>query len=230
MATYTDSLQTLKALLAAIPGPVLESDAYSLGPDRLVPVDYQALRDLVCSALKGESKVDCGLVSSDGTSGSTIAIYRLDLSAGIVEAAGLFAAFAAQPDVILLGAGNWAKSYKLNGAAGAVLSADGKTYNAAIVAVRVTAGVVLCAVFGAEANDGAEAAVTSAQIRTALDAALAATPAGPLAGLDTSSFVVCSRVKIQRVAVNTIVYTHTNTITNSTLLNERLGGTLGSLT
>ncbi|MFA6605145.1 MAG: hypothetical protein WCS88_04065 [Patescibacteria group bacterium] len=235
MPTYPDAPITLDDFLEQVPGTVMENPAYSKGPYGLTPISYQALRNFACTVFgggAGGSRVEEGLVGEDGSSGSTITIYRANLSAGIVKAAGLYGQFAAQPDVVLLdavGATEWLKSYKLNGAAAVALTVDGKTYNVALIAVKATAGVVLCAVFGAEAADGAELAVTSAQIRTALDAALVATPAGPLAGLDTSSFVVINRVKIQQ-AGGVVTMTWTNPVTNSALLNERLGGTLGSLT
>lgn len=224
----TDTTTSLATFLDNVPNAIQE--ARSLGPNDLNLVHTQTLRNLACTVLgQGAAKIDSGLVVSDPTTSSTITIYRVNISAGIAKVAGLFGAFNAQANVILLGAGTWAKSYALDGSDAAVLSADGQTYMVALVAVRATSGIVLCAVFGDEDDDGDEEDVSSAQIRTALDAALVATPAGPLAGLDTSSFVVFGRMKIQRVAVDTITVTHTNTITDSGLLNERLGGTLGSL-
>jgi hypothetical protein len=194
---------------------------------RIGYVVHQMLRDLITTiwAYLESSRVDSGLVVGDPTTPSSITVLRVNISAGIVRAARLFAQYAAAADTVLIGAGKWAGgTYTLTGGNAVIPTLDGKTYNMALVAVRATSGVVLTAVAGLQAANGAEAAVTKAQVCAALSAALLATPGGPLAGLDTSSLVVFGRVKVKRVAIDTIELVHTNTLSDSALLNERMGG------
>lgn len=193
----TDTTTTLKAFFAAIPGTILGSRSTS--PNDLMRVHIQTLRNLALTALQRDaSRVDSGLVPSSPTTASTTALYRCDLSQGLAKVAGLWATHDALADAVQIGSGQWAGgAYALDGSDAVVLSA-GSTAWLAVVAVRVTAGHVLCAVMGDAAQDGAEVEITDAQIRTALDAALAATPAGVLVGLNTESFLVLARYKVQR--------------------------------
>lgn len=161
---------------------------------------------------------DASLLAANGTTPSTIAIYRINLSLGEALVGGDYLKQIALVDTVLIGTGTWGKSIKLDGSAAAVLSADGKTYWVALVAVPINGAPALYAVFGAEAADTFEVALTPAQIVAALTAALGTTY-NPNFGL------ILNRVKLQRVG-GAIVVTVTDPATDNALKGERLAGTL----
>lgn len=219
-----DSIRTDTALLAALPSSKLKGRGAAVSSEG--PLGYQDVRDLfvktrqenICNATR---MVDAGLVASDPTTPNTIAIYRVNLTAGTAMVSGLAAYFAAGDDQVFLGAGAVLDAYKLDGTAGAVLTADGKTYWAAFVNYSADGSLGQCVILGAEADDASEAQVTSAQILAALKAA-------GLTNLDSTVFNVFARIKIQRVAVDTITMTHT-AVTDGGLATERARGTAGDL-
>lgn len=161
---------------------------------------------------------DTSLLTANGGT-LTIAAYQIDMSAGGVLVDGTFGAFALLNDQAIVGTGAWTKSFKLDGTAAALLTADGKTYWVALVVYRLNGVPTIYAIFGAEANDASEVAPTGAQCRAALLAANIAT-------LDLSVGLVIARFKIQRVAVDTITVTHTAAAATAALKAERVYGAI----
>lgn len=154
-----------------------------------------------------------GLLTTDG-SNLAIALYDVDIAAGSAFVGGYYKRWAAATDQVLIGAGQDIETYKLDGTAAAVLTADGKTYWCAIVAIVVNGAVELRAVVGDEADDASEEAITPAQINTALRAA-------SITNHDPDVFLVLDRIKIQRVATDTMTLTHTDPASDDTLAGER---------
>jgi glycerate kinase len=207
------------ALLGRHPNPIVSGRSFN-ADDKLTAVQYEELQD---SLTRAESRVltdnPAALLTTDGTSGSTIALYRIDIAAGNPLVSGVVAIMATAADTVILGAGTWDKSYTLAGGTPAALSADGKTYDIAVVAIVVSGAVQLHAVFGAEADDTSEVAPTTQQIKDALIAA-------SITGLQQRGGLVVARVKIQRVATDTITMTHTTSASNAGLLLERSCGNI----
>ena len=173
-----------------------------MGDDNLATQFYDESADLYARATsRVRADADGELASDPGTTPSTITLYSMDMSVGDALVGGILGRFAAQTDTLLIGAGEWGKSYALDGSPAVVLTADGQTYDAVIVAILVSGAVELHAVFGDEAADTAEVDPTNLQIATALRAA-------SITGLDTSAGLVIARFKIQRVATDTITETH----------------------
>ena len=191
-------------------------------------IDYDSFELAMRQQLAQDSRVerddDTTLLISDGTSQITTQ-YEFSLSAGVARVAGTVDRFAALVDQPVLGTDAWGKSMGLDGAAPALLTADGQTYDTALCVVLLDDGagnksLDLAMVFGDEAADGAEVAVTAQQIRDALGAT--ALPA--FDDIDPDCFLVINRVKIQRVAVDTISTTITDPASDDPLLNERSSG------
>lgn len=187
------------------------------------PVGYQAMVDLIAT-LRGQiiaSKsgvVDAGsLQTDDGTTSLTTTEYYIKYTKGTVRLDGTAKHFAAADDQDLF---DEITSYDLAGDAAVALTADGKTYWVALVAVLVSDAIVLRAIFGDEADDTEEVAVTDAQIKTALEASADAED------LTDTVFVRVADIKIQRVATDTITMTHTNVETDNTLSTRRHTGTV----
>lgn len=182
------------------------------GPQAAVSADilekyFEAMTRLVGSA------IDAQLKSSDG--GATDKDkYTFDLSTGDMLVNGVFARFTALNDEVLIGAGEWGKSYNSAGGAAVVLSADGTEYYCHIVAI----GSVLHAVFSDEAASGAGAALSAAATRAALVAA----------GV-TGHGTIVATIKINRNAVDTIVMTHADPASDATLAGYRAKGCLYNL-
>lgn len=191
-------------------------------------IDYDAFELAMRQQLAQDSRVerddDTTLLIGDGAS-QTIAQYEFSLSLGVARVAGTVDRIAALVDQPVLGTDAWGKSMGLDGAAPELLTADGQTYDAALCVVLLDDGagnksLDLAMVFGDEAADGAEVAPTGQQIRDALGAtALAA-----FDDIDPDAFLVINRVKIQRVAVDTITTTIISPATDDALLNERSSG------
>jgi hypothetical protein len=163
------------------------------------------------------SRVVSGGQGTDGAN-LTIAVYEIDMTECIAAIAGTCGAIAALNDQDLLDPLE-IESYQLDGSQAVALTADGQTYRVALVAIVVAGVVELRAVFGAEAADGLEVAPTAAQIQTALITAAIVDHEDELGG------VIINRLRIQRVAVDTITYTW-ETITDAAPLNERAYGRL----
>lgn len=169
-------------------------------------------------ALTKVTSADTALVPSDGAA-LTIAQYEIDLTVGRVYVNGVVGAIGALNDQPIVGTDAWAKSFKLDGTAAAVLSADGKTYDVAFVVFNLSGTPTLYAIFGAEEDDGSEAAPTAAQIKAAIEAA-------DITGLDSSIGLIVGRTKFKRVAVDTITPVHTDPASDEALKAERALGTV----
>jgi len=161
------------------------------------------------------SRVMSGGQGSDGGTQS-ITVYEIDLTKCAVLVGGIADHIAALDDKDLLTPAD-IKSYKLDGTAAVALTADGKTYMIALVAIVVSGAVELVAVFGDEANDGSEAEPTEAECQAAIVAA------GITGHEAWRGGVIINRAKIQRVAVDTMAFTW-ETITDDGAVEERAVG------
>jgi hypothetical protein len=213
------TILTSYALAARFPNPILDNRTYDLDDDFTAQVNAE-LKDLhQRSMTRVRGDTDTALLTADGSTASVIDQYYMDYSAGSVLIAGLPGIIAAGTDVGLIGAVDWGKSYKLDGTAAVILTADGKTYDMAVVAIVVNGAVQLHAVFGAEAADAAEVAPTMTQISAALIAA-------GITNIETRAGLVVARMKFQRVAVDTITVTNIVPAANLGLMAERSSGGL----
>lgn len=210
--------RTLDALLERLPHPEIPGPPADSEPVRVAAGEARALVNAALSRLLPHS--DTALISSDPTTPSTIAIYRIQYAAGALLVGGVYKRFAAADDVIFLGAGATLDAYALDGSAAAVLTADGQTCWAALCAIVVDGAVQLVVVLGDEAADGAEVAPDAQAISDALVAAEIADHQPKAGGL------VLARWKVQREAVDTITYTHTDPASNDALAGERAAGSL----
>lgn len=208
---------TPNTLLGYFPGPIL-SNRKGDG-NNINFIDHDAVKTLCRNNIAADCRV-CGdsetaLKTSDGAS-LTIAEYEIDVAAGECVVGGYYKRFAAVNDGVILGT-QTITSYGLDGGAPTALSADGKTCWFALVAIVVNGAVEMRGIFGDEADDGSEDEVTAAQINTALRAA-------SITNHDPDVFMVLGRIKIQRVATDTINLTHTDPATDDTLGAERARG------
>lgn len=161
---------------------------------------------------------DTTMLAADGTSGSTTALYRMDLSAGDILVGSEYLDQAALTDTVLIGTGAWGKSFALDGSAAVVLTADGKTFIYALVVVLVAGTPTVYAVFGDEAADGSEVAPTVAGIIGALQEVIGDS-------YDSKFGLITNLVKVQR-AGGVITVTATDPAADDALKNMRLAGTL----
>ena len=207
-------MTTTNQLLDKIPNATQRARSY--GPDGSGRINWAVARDGFARAqtqVLGDYTTD--VVLSAGPSASTIAVYNVQWTGGAVLVAGIhsFVASAADQDILA-----WGRSWALDGSAAVALSADGKTYWVAFVFVVVAGALELHAIFGDEADDASEVEVTNTQIKAALTAA-------GITDLETHVGLTVARVKIQRVAVDTIVQTYADATTDNLLAAERLGAT-----
>lgn len=192
-------------------------------------VDYDDLLALQREVIEIDTRIEGAATNLQTTAGAaeTIAQYEIDLSGGFCKVAGYAAIITALNDQPIVGTDEWAKSFKLDGTAAEVLSADGQTYEAAFVVLLDIDGsgngtLALHAFFGDEAADGAEVAPTGQQIRDAIDAAKAA---GNLAAtINADAFLVIGRATYQRVATDTMTVTHADPASDAALASERYRG------
>ena len=218
-----DGFKTLQEMLGTLPDAV--GRVRGQHEDSRGYLSMQAVRNLLQSVFAWAvawtaRMVDTGLVFTDGSSGSTIALYRVDWTVGDLILMS-FKRFALATDVIVLGAGEWGKSHTLAGATPAALTADGQTYWVVWVVILVSGVPTLHAVFGDEAADTGESKPDESEIQTAL-------AASSIAGYDPTLGLIVGETKIQRVAVDTINMTHT-AITVEALAAQRARGTLAKL-
>jgi hypothetical protein len=148
----------------------------------------------------------------------TITDYQVDLSAYGVMVGAVVAALAARNDDDLMV--DFDGHIKLDGTSAARLSADGKTYDTCVCAILVSGAVEEWVVFGDEADDASEVAPTAATARAALAAA-------SITGYDDNFGVITARVKVKRVATDTINYVAGDP-TTAAEKQERKHGTLGT--
>lgn len=218
-----DSFKTLQNMLDTFPDA--EGRANSQHENSRGYLSMQAVRNLLQSVFAWAvawtaRMVDAGLVFTNGTSGSTIALYRVDYTVGDLVLM-VFKRFALAVDVIILGAGEWANSHTLAGATPVALTADGKTYWVVWVVILVSGTPELHVVFGDEADDASEVKPDETAIKTSL-------AASSISGYDPTLGLIIGETLIQRVAVNTINMTHTG-VTVEALAAQRARGTLSKL-
>lgn len=168
--------------------------------------------------IQGDS--DTALLTTDGTSGSTIALYRIDIAAGRITCGGVAKSFAAAADTVILGSGTWGRSIDLTGATPTALSADGKTCYVLIVCVSVASVPTLYAIFGAEADDGAEEVPSDLELRQALEAA-------DITDDDALAAHVIGEILVQREATDTITMTHQDPAEVSAAGDDLAAGRMG---
>lgn len=212
----TDAFQTPTALLDQYPDQRERNAGAS-------EADYQRDRDQVQTMHRwsreyaGTRAVSGGQSADGGT--QTIAVYQVDVSEAALIVGCVAEVVAAQDDQDLLAD---IPCYELDGTPMVALTADGQTYDLALCAILVDGSIEYHGVVGPEAADGGEVAPTTSQIRAALIAA-------DITDHDQTVGLVVGRIKIQRVATDTITMTHTNVSTNLALALERAQGTLGGL-
>ena len=207
------AIKTPSELLDNIPTPAQVQ--WSQSPQGLGLVHEATLRDLCVRASSGVlPHSDTALLAEAATEDLTIAAYYIKHSAGAVKVAGVYGRFDAADDQDLLA--DDIVSIGLDGESASALSADGKSCKVALVAVVINGAVALRAVFGDEADDGSEEAVTAAQIKAALLAEDAD-------NLEVHGAVVLSRFKVKRAATDTITMTHTDPASDDSLAAERAG-------
>jgi hypothetical protein len=180
------------------------------------------------SALEAENRAlsrvltdDTSILADDGSSGSTIALYRMDLSVGDALVGSKFLDQAALTDTVLVGAGEWGKSFALDGSAAVVITADGKTCYYTLVAVLINDVPTLYAIFGAEALDGNEVEPTECEI---IDALIAA----GIAGYEPRYGLILNEVLVQR-AGGAMTLTAKDPAAVDALKEKRLAGTLNRI-
>lgn len=208
----SDAIRSPKTLLGEVP------DLAAAEKPHLIPL-RQTLRDMMLAAFAALCRVLSGITTSDGTSGSTIALYRIDVASGQALVNSIDHQQATAADEVILGAGQSIESYALDGSAAAALSADGKSYEIALCLIDVNGTPTLVCVFGDEADDGSEAAPTISEIQTALGAAGITDYAG-------DGGLVVGRILIQRVATDTINMTHADPSSDQDLAYERAFGSI----
>lgn len=163
---------------------------------------------------------DASVLAADGTTPSTISVYRINLSLGDLLVGGEYLNQAALTDQVLIGSGAWAKSLDLNGDPAVVLTADGQTYDCVLVAINKDGAPALYAVFGDEAADGSEETPTDLQAQNALKLALGD-------AYDDKFGLVTNIIKWQR-AGGAMTVTATDPAANDALKAKRLAGTLNN--
>lgn len=207
---------TSYVLTDRFPHPRTQQLSYNRAEDLTVQKNTD-LKDLFQRCLTHVRGADTTLVASDGSTPSEIALYAIDYTAGSILIAGLPGIFAAATTQKIIGSGAWDKSYQLDGSEAVVLTADGKTYDMVLVAIVVDGAVTLHAVFGDEAADGEEVALTMTTITAALIAA-------DITDVETRAGVVVARMTFQRVATNAITVVNIDPAANLGLMAERSSG------
>jgi len=202
--------------LARFPGSTVKGfGSYNAQAGPVGYAEAQAdVRDNIERDTRFELASDTALLPANPTTANTIALYRADYTAGALRVGGVYKRFAAGTDQKFLDGSPDIPSYNLDGSTITALSADGKTYWFALVAVLVAGTPSLRGVVGAEADNGAEVPLTAQQIRDALGAA-------SIADVDADAFLVLARIKVQRVATDTITLTHTDPASDDALAAER---------
>ena len=206
-------------LITNSPGPILDARKSDANGINFIDHDLRTtwMRDVVAAETHLIPFNDTAMLSSVPTTANTTVLYMANIAAGAMTVGGYYKRYAAQVDAVFIGAGQTIVTYDLAGAGAVVLTADGKTYWLALVAIVVSGAVELRAIVGAEAADAAEVAITSTQINAALRLAA-------ITNHDPDIFLVLSRIKVQRVATNTIVLTHTAPSTDDPIAAERARG------
>lgn len=189
-----DTSQSSKALLAIMPSAVaLQRGKHQGARGR---VEFQTVRDMMLQTARAKTRVvSGGAAVDDGGSGSTTALYRVDLAALEVLIDGVHDRAAAAADQVLVGAGQDIESYDLAGDDSIVMPSDDFDTKFAIVAFLVSGALELRAVFGDVAATGAAVAPTPAEVGASLQVALAAN-----ANADLTTGLIVARGLVARAA------------------------------
>lgn len=209
-----------RALLNEIPGQDLAGRSRE-SVTGLTPIRAESYQDLarylVCyMGCRVLGALNSGGISVNGGTVNTTAI-QIDLTTCDVLLGGRPCRIAALNDQAIFGTGAWARTLDLLGQAETMPSAEGKTLEAALVAVLVAGAAVLYLICGAEDDDGDQVAPTEAQIQTAL--ALAA-----IEDRDPTVGLILTRIKVARGATTTITLTHGDPAATASLALERHHG------
>lgn len=211
---------TPHALLNALPGQALRGRSRGSSDD-LGPISTAALQDFMryivcyrdCTIL---GALNTGGISSNGATVNTTAI-QIDLTTCDILLGGRPCRITALNDQPVFGSGAWARTLGLDGEAAVMPSAEGKTLEAALVAVLVEGAAVLYLICGDEADDGEQVAPTEAQIQTALELAA-------IADRDPTVGLIITRIKWARGATTTVTATHGDPAATASLAHERHHG------
>lgn len=211
---------TPRDLLHALPGQAMQGRSVG-SDDDLGLTSRAALQDLArylvcyrdCTIL---GAINTGGISSNGGTVDTTAI-QIDLTTCDILLGGRHCRIDALNDQPIFGSGAWARSLGLDGEAAVMPSANGKTMEAALVAVLVNGAAVLYLICGDEDDDGSQAAPTEAQIQAALAAA-------EIPDRDPTVGLIITRLKIARGASTTITLTHGAPSSTASLEAERHHG------
>jgi len=176
---------------------------------------YDLVRDVI-RALTRVIGADTAVKTADGGTISATVI-QIDQAAGAVQIAGIHKRAALLNDQSIVGTAAWAKSFKTTGAAAAVLSADEKDYEIAMVWVLKDGVPTEYAIFGPEADTGEAEAPTIAQIRAGLKAS-------GVTGLDTDFILVSGRILAARDDESAVALTHLDPAADDTLNADRALG------
>lgn len=192
----------------------------SRGPGQLIKVPEDTIQDLARALQMALTRVVAGnhtaVLPDAPDGGATISAYACDIVGGDVLVGGTFGRIATADDQTIGDDESDIPAYNLDGTELTLLSADGKTYDLAIVAIDVGGTIELRAVAGAEADDGEEVAPTAAQVRDALIAA-------EITNHRDSVGLIIGRLKFKRVATDTITVTKVDPASNAALAAERCG-------
>ena len=151
------------------------------------------------------NKTISGGVLTENGGGSTIANYNFDVSAAVLILSSLTRNIAGVTGSNLLSNPD---AIGLDGGAPVALTADGKTLLVTLGALVDSGTPKFVYVFGAEANDGSEVLPAKSLVADALDTKYGA-------NWDNQTGLLLDVVKIQRVAVDTIVVTASSALTGA---------------
>lgn len=208
---------TPRALLNALPGQALQGRSRTDQARLSVAALQDFMRYIVCyrdCTILGA--LNTGGISTNGATVNTTAI-QIDLTTCDILLGGRPCRIAALNDQPVFGSGAWARTLNLEGEAAEMPSAEGKTLEAALVAVLVAGEAVLYLICGAEDDDGDQVAPTEAQIQTALELAA-------IADRDPTVGLILTRIKVARGATTTITLTHGDPAATASLAHERHHG------
>lgn len=206
------------SLLDQIPGDVLSERSRGSNDD-LGPASTAALQDLARAVSRAMTHQigtdgDTGFVTSDGGTVTTTAV-QIDMTAGRARVDGVAGKISALNDFAILGTGA-AKCLDLDGTAGTLPSAEGKTKDAALCIVVIDGALDFRVVLGDEADDTEQVPPTVAECRDALIAAA-------ITDLREGVGLVVQRFTIARGAATTITLTHGAPGSDADLWAERMG-------
>lgn len=216
-----DAQQRTAALLALMPSAFAASVGVQQSERGLI--EWQTLRDMALhSALCATGLVSGGAVVTDGTSGSTTALYRIDWPAVEFQIDNIHVRLGVQADHVILGAGLDVDGvWDTAGAAFTAIDTNDMDAKFALCAVLADGSLEYHVVFGAVAGTGAAVAPTAAQIRTSLKAA-------GITDLEEAVAIVLARGTVAR-GTDAIVITGVDPASDDGLRGEQVVGMLLAL-